>query len=43
MNGDGYRAFLDVLRRLDRARIAYRFRLSRDEAVMSEVNMPGER
>jgi len=43
MNGDGYRVFLALLQRLDRARISYNLRHSRDEAVMIEVIVPGER
>jgi hypothetical protein len=43
MNGDSYRDFLALLQRLDRARIAYRLHHSRDEAVMIEVVVPGER
>ena len=43
MNGDGYRAFLGLLKRLDRAKIAYRLFHVRDDAIMIEVVVPGER
>jgi hypothetical protein len=43
MNGDGYRAFLALLQRFDHAKICYRLHHSRDEAVMIEVVVPGER
>ena len=43
MNKDAYREFLALLHRLDDARIAYRIFHSRDDAVMIEVVVPGER
>ena len=43
MNGDAYREFLALLVKLDRARISYRLHHSRDDAMLIEVNVPGER
>lgn len=43
MNGNAYREFLALLRRLDQNKIAYRLYHSRDDAVMIEVVVPGER
>jgi hypothetical protein len=43
MTPDAYRAFLALLQRLDRAKICYRLSRSRDEALMIEADVPGER
>jgi hypothetical protein len=43
MNGDAYRQLLDLLRRLREAKIAYSLRQSREDAVLVEVNVPGQR
>ncbi len=43
MNQDPYRAFLALLQRLDHAKIFYRLSHPREEAVMIEVDVPGER
>src|SRR5437899_9309635 len=43
MNGDTYRQMLDLLRRLDSAKIAHRLGQCRDDAIMIEVDVPGER
>lgn len=43
MNGDAYRSFLSLLNRLDRAHLSYRLFHSRNDAVMIEVVVPGER
>jgi hypothetical protein len=43
MKRDVYRELLELLRRLQEAKITYRLRQSRDEAVMIEVLVPGER
>ena len=43
MNADAYRAVLGLLRRLECARIYHSLRQSRDDAVMIEVVVPGER
>jgi hypothetical protein len=43
MNADAYRAFLDLLGRLEHAKIFYRLSHPRAEAVMIEVVVPGER
>jgi hypothetical protein len=43
MNGDAYREFLALLHRLDRAQIFYRLSHPREEAVMIEIYVPGER
>lgn len=43
MKKDIYRELLELLRRLQEAKIAYRLRQSRDDALMIEVFVPGER
>ena len=43
MNGDTYREILSLLRRLDEAKIAHRLAQCRDDAIMIEVDVPGER
>ncbi len=43
MNQDTYREILALLRRLDEAKIAHRLAQYRDEAIMIEVDVPGER
>ena len=43
MNGDTYRQILDLLRRLDQAKIAHRLSQTREEAIAIEVDVPGER
>jgi hypothetical protein len=43
MNGDTYHKILDLLRRLDAAKIAHRLTQCRDDAIMIEVDVPGER
>jgi hypothetical protein len=43
MNGDTYRQVLDLLRRLSEAKIAHRLGQCRDDAIMIEVDVPGER
>lgn len=43
MKGDAFRPFLDLLRRLEEAQIHFRLRQSRDDALMIEANVPGER
>ena len=40
---DTFRSILDLLRRLDEAKIAYELRHSRDDALMIEVAVPGQR
>jgi hypothetical protein len=40
---DTYRRILDLLRRLDEAKIYYELRHSRDDALMIEVAVPGQR
>jgi hypothetical protein len=40
---DTFRSILGLLRRLDEAKIAYKLRQSRDDALMIEVNVPGQR
>lgn len=40
---DTYRQLLDLMRRLQEARISYSLRQSRDDAIMIEVNVPGQR
>ena len=40
---DTYRRILDLLRRLDEAKIAYEMRHSRDDALLIEVHVPGQR
>ncbi len=42
-NGDVFGSLLSFLRRLSEARIPYTLRHSRDDAVMVEVTVPGER
>jgi hypothetical protein len=43
MNGDTYRDMLSLLRRLDEAKIAHRLAQHREDAIMIEVDVPGER
>jgi hypothetical protein len=43
MNGEAYREFLALLRRLEQAKIFYKLHQSRDDALMIEVTVPGER
>jgi hypothetical protein len=43
MKSEVFRQFLDLLRRLQEAKIAYTLRQSRDDAIMIAVNVPGER
>jgi hypothetical protein len=43
MNGDAYRAFLGLLRRLDAAKIFYTLRRAREDALMVEAVVPGQR
>jgi len=43
MKTEAYRRFLDLLRQLQDAKIAYTLRHSRDDALMIQVNVPGER
>ena len=43
ITGDAYRAFLDLLRRLDAAKIYYRLHHSREDALMIEAVVPGQR
>jgi hypothetical protein len=43
MNGDTYRNFLALLRRLDEAKIAYSLEHHREDAVMIRIDVPGER
>ena len=43
MNNDVYRQILDLLRRLDAAKISYRLNRCREDALMIEVAVPGER
>jgi hypothetical protein len=43
MSGDGYREFLDLLRRLKRAKIHYTLFQAREEALMIQVTVPGQR
>jgi hypothetical protein len=43
MNGDVFRTLLDFLRRLKRAKIAHSLRQCRDDALMVEIRVPGER
>ncbi|MCI0461637.1 MAG: hypothetical protein L0Z62_32200 [Gemmataceae bacterium] len=40
---DPYRQFLDLLRRLREARIYYELRQCRDDALMIDVHVPGQR
>jgi hypothetical protein len=43
MKQDKFSQLLDFLRRLDKAKIAYDLRHSREDALMVEINVPGER
>jgi hypothetical protein len=43
MTGDAYRAFLGLLKRLEAAKISYTLNASREEAIMIEAVVPGER
>ena len=43
MNQDAFRCLLALVRRLKQAKIAYKLRHSRDDALMIQVNVPGER
>src|SRR5262245_60200761 len=43
MSGDTYREILALLKRLNDARIAHRMGQSRDDALLIEVDVPGER
>src|ERR1700739_4518497 len=43
MNGDTYRQILELLRRLKDAKIAHRLGQCRDDAILIEVDVPGER
>jgi hypothetical protein len=43
MNGDGLRMLLALLDRLKRAKIYYTLHHSRDDAIMVEVTVPGQR
>src|SRR5881227_3074821 len=43
MSGDTYSEILSLLRRLDEAKIAHRLAQCRDDAIMIEVDVPGER
>jgi len=43
MNNDIYHQMLDLLRRLNEAKIAHRLAQVRDDALMIEVDVPGER
>jgi hypothetical protein len=43
MKRDAYRDFLALLRRLEEAKIYYELHQSRDDALMIEVTVPGER
>lgn len=43
MNSDAFCRMLTLLQRLREAKIAYSLRQSRDEALMIEVNVPGQR
>jgi hypothetical protein len=42
-NSDGLRALLNLLQRLDRARIHFTLTQAREDAVMIQVTVPGER
>jgi len=42
-NPDAFRALLALMNRLEEARIAFKMRHSREDAVMIQVNVPGER
>ena len=43
MNGDGLRMLLDLLRRLEQSGIYCKLHHSRDDAIMVEVAVPGQR
>jgi hypothetical protein len=43
MKRDLFGKLLAFLRRLEEAKIAYRLRHSRDDAIMVQINVPGER
>ena len=43
MKKDVYRELLELLGRLREAKIAHRLNQSRDDAIMIEVDVPGER
>jgi hypothetical protein len=43
MKTDAFRQFLELLRRLQEARISYVLKQVRDEAIMVAVDVPGER
>ena len=43
MNTNLFAKMLAFLRKLERARIAYELRHSRDDAIMVRINVPGER
>lgn len=43
MKDDAFRKFLELLGRLHNAKIAYALRQSREDAVLVEVNIPGQR
>ncbi|HYT95632.1 MAG TPA: hypothetical protein VEL76_43335 [Gemmataceae bacterium] len=43
MNTDLFTKMLAFLRQLERAKIAYQLRHSRDNALMVRINVPGER
>jgi hypothetical protein len=43
MNGDAFRTLLTFLRRLKQANIWYRLNQVREDALMVEVHVPGER
>jgi hypothetical protein len=43
MNSDAYHQVLGLLKRLQDAKIAHRLRQCREEALMIEVDVPGER
>lgn len=43
MMNDTFGQMLDLLRRLDEAKIAHRLKQCRDDAIMVEVDVPGER
>src|SRR5262245_53796142 len=43
MNGDVFRQILGLLKRLDESKIAYRLEQHREDALMIQVDVPGER
>ncbi len=43
MKGDGFRAFLALLQRLEKAKIYFTLHSSRDDALMIQADVPGER